>query len=127
LLRISHYHRQGFEDLVDEIPERKKALMKDRRIFFLAATLLVGIILGACSGAKAPEQLPTNPPPTVADVQSEPTKTEVIDDPTPELVISPTEPVSQPPPLKIGLQATNPTGVNLASGKPSLVEFFAFW
>lgn len=32
-----------------------------------------------------------------------------------------------PPPVKTGLEATNPSMVNLATGKPQLIEFFAFW
>ena len=32
-----------------------------------------------------------------------------------------------PPPVKTGLEATHPSTVILASGKPQLVEFFAFW
>ena len=31
------------------------------------------------------------------------------------------------PPVKTGLEATDPASVVLASGKPQLVEFFAFW
>ncbi|OGO65561.1 MAG: hypothetical protein A2Z45_10390 [Chloroflexi bacterium RBG_19FT_COMBO_55_16] len=32
-----------------------------------------------------------------------------------------------PPPVKEGLEASDPATVQLASGKPQLVEFFAFW
>ena len=32
-----------------------------------------------------------------------------------------------PPPVKTALEATNPAMVVLASGKPQLIEFFAFW
>ena len=32
-----------------------------------------------------------------------------------------------PPPVKTGLEATNPSTVALATGKPQLIEFFAFW
>ena len=31
------------------------------------------------------------------------------------------------PPVRTELAATDPATVNLASGKPTLVEFFAFW
>lgn len=31
------------------------------------------------------------------------------------------------PPVKTELQATNPATVNLATGEPQLIEFFAFW
>jgi hypothetical protein len=32
-----------------------------------------------------------------------------------------------PPPVKTTLEATDPSTVILASGKPQLIEFFAFW
>lgn len=32
-----------------------------------------------------------------------------------------------PPPPKSGLEATDPSTVDLSSGSPQLVEFFAFW
>ncbi|MGW8224298.1 MAG: hypothetical protein ACWGOY_01095, partial [Anaerolineales bacterium] len=31
------------------------------------------------------------------------------------------------PPIKTALEASDPAGVNLVSGKPTLLEFFAFW
>jgi hypothetical protein len=34
---------------------------------------------------------------------------------------------ANPPPVKTELQATNPATVNLATGEPQLIEFFAFW
>jgi hypothetical protein len=34
---------------------------------------------------------------------------------------------SDPPPIKTGLEATDPSTVNLASGELQFVEFFAFW
>jgi hypothetical protein len=35
--------------------------------------------------------------------------------------------LSEPPPPKTSLMASDPSLVNLASGNPQLVEFFAFW
>ena len=32
-----------------------------------------------------------------------------------------------PPPVKTELEATNPAMVNLSTGEPQLIEFFAFW
>ena len=43
----------------------------------------------------------------------------------PTLEIAPTQPAA--PTIRTELAATNPATVNLASGKPTLVEFFAFW
>jgi hypothetical protein len=39
----------------------------------------------------------------------------------------PSPEVAAAPPLKTGLEATDPSTVVLATGKPQLVEFFAFW
>lgn len=39
---------------------------------------------------------------------------------------APTE-APTPRPVKTALEATDPTTVVLASGRPTLVEFFAFW
>jgi hypothetical protein len=39
---------------------------------------------------------------------------------------SPPEP-SATPTARPGLEATDPETVDLASGKPTLLEFFAFW
>jgi hypothetical protein len=39
---------------------------------------------------------------------------------------APTEPPA-PKPVRTELEATDPTTVSLASGRPMLVEFFAFW
>jgi thioredoxin-like negative regulator of GroEL len=36
-------------------------------------------------------------------------------------------PLPYPPWVSVKLQATDPLSVQLASGKPQLVEFFAFW
>jgi len=48
--------------------------------------------------------------------------TEIVDTPTPEP--QPEEAIATP---RSELTATDPTSVTLASGKPTLVEFFAFW
>jgi hypothetical protein len=52
--------------------------------------------------------------------------------PPPQTAVSdgnpyPSPEVAVPPPVKTGLEATNPSTVNLATGKPQLIEFFAFW
>jgi hypothetical protein len=85
---------------------------------------LPGLILGACSSGAGPaaiqpradapqERVPALSPTAVEDVQAA------------------TQPAEAPPAMtptaRPGLQATDPTTVNLASGKPTLLEFFAFW
>lgn len=37
------------------------------------------------------------------------------------------EEAAAPPPVKTGLEATDPSSVITAAGKPQLIEFFAFW
>jgi hypothetical protein len=103
--------------------------MKPSRLLLLIMALL-GLVLGAgCSGASVPTQLPEpvvelQPEPTEAIVVEEEQKIETAPLPT-EVVIAP--PASEPPVAKTGLEATDPTTVVFASGKPTLVEFFAFW
>jgi hypothetical protein len=40
---------------------------------------------------------------------------------------APSAEVEPTPTLRVGLEATDPGAVQLASGEPTLVEFFAFW
>jgi hypothetical protein len=48
--------------------------------------------------------------------------------PTSDFVPYPSpEEAAAPPPPKTGLEATHPSTVVLAAGKPQLIEFFAFW
>jgi hypothetical protein len=39
----------------------------------------------------------------------------------------PSPDLDPPPPVKVSLEATDPSTVNLASGELQFVEFFAFW
>jgi hypothetical protein len=99
---------------------------------FLLLTL-TGIFLTACSGSK------TQSPGVDSDVVQEQVKEidqpqqEVIDqlltessdaEPTP-IEVEPTDEIDRAP--RAGLEASDPTAVSIASGKPTLVEFFAFW
>ena len=45
--------------------------------------------------------------------------------PAPTIQVAPTQPAA--PAIRTELAATDPATVNLASGNPTLVEFFAFW
>ncbi len=89
--------------------------------------LIVPIFLTACQGKRSetdPAPLVveerTKGSPSIAESQEksmiEPAKTPVAE---PSLDIIPTP--------REGLEATDPSAVVLASGKPTLVEFFAFW
>ena len=95
--------------------------MRTRIAAALVMLYVLAALLSACGPAAAPtEALPiatqpatptpapevfgTLPPATEASASSAPTPT-----------------------LRSGQEATDPTTVNLASGKPTLVKFFAFW
>ena len=61
----------------------------------------------------APENVPSEAAsPTVAPIETVP--------PTEEVIVQPTSRGNE-------LEATDPTTVNIASGEPQLIEFFAFW
>ncbi len=91
----------------------------------IAAALVALLVLAASLSACGPASTPTEALP-VATQPSTPT-------PAPE-VLSVLPPVTEesvlPVPtstLRSGQEATDPTTVTLASGKPALVKFFAFW
>lgn len=111
-----------------------EAHMKDRRGFFSIIVIFAfGLLIGACSGTATQAVLPPTDTP-VLPVVVEPTEEVIGQVPTEEIVAEPTQaevvpPTEEPqkPELKTSLVATNPGDVNLASGKHTLVEFFAFW
>ena len=109
--------------------------------------LVVGIAVSACSPAKpatdsppatslpspllAPSTgevtpLPTAPAP-VSATQPPSIPTAGAQPPNNPTTQPPTAPPEEPPPVKQGLEATDPQTVNLSDGTPHLVEFFAFW
>ena len=128
---------------------------KEFQIFSLKKLVWIGFmlifVLTACSGtaqpdstqehtpeseiqATQPEPLPPTEVPTATNTE-EPTETEE-GYPAPvapflPLVNSgngyPSPELAYPPPLKTGLEATDPSVVKLVSGELQLVEFFAFW
>jgi len=74
----------------------------------LAIFLLAALVTSACaSGASAPAE------------------TQVLPQPNPQP--APVETAAVAPNGKGEFEATDPTTVNLALGKPQFVEFFAFW
>ena len=109
--------------------------MSRKTIILLALLCLSAFVLSACSkgGASASVDLPplpseTSPPasPAPAPTATVPAPTDTAPQPTPveQVADTPPEPL---PTVRAGLEATDPTGVVLASGEPTLVEFFAFW
>ena len=89
--------------------------------------LIIPIFLTACQGDRSASEL--GPPVVEEPTQESLSVTESQEKPT---IDSLTTPVIEPSPDVIptareGLEATDPSTVVLASGKPTLVEFFAFW
>jgi hypothetical protein len=134
---IHFSHKQtGIVSIMIGIVNRKKwgLLINGKREFAsISLLLLLGFFLSACSGGATQVFIP----PTATDVvqvDQEPTEEIVVDqatdtpvvEDTPELKILATE-EPRIPTRKTALVATDPESVNLASGKPTLVEFFAFW
>ena len=92
---------------------------------------LAVMLLGACTIPSAPVtpagHVAADTPEPVATTVALPTgetlnATQVSGEETPP----PTEPPA-PKPVRTELEATDPTTVSLTSGRPILVEFFAFW
>ncbi|OGO11528.1 MAG: hypothetical protein A2Y93_09435 [Chloroflexi bacterium RBG_13_68_17] len=85
--------------------------------------LALGVWLSACS----PPQAPALPAPSPTQVDS----AALAEAPTaaPPEASSPTLelPAIAAPTARAGLEATDPTTVDLAAGTPTLLEFFAFW
>lgn len=108
--------------------------MRIRRIFLLSIALILAALIAACTGAapQGPGQptatavVQTGSPPTQQPQEGELPISPPDEGTTESAAVEPTEQV-QKPELKTGLVATDPESVNLSSGKPTLVEFFAFW
>lgn len=102
--------------------------MKDKGILFVLG--LIGlVVLAACSGAGSSVA-------TQADLGAEPTPTEAMDavGETPTMapaVDEAAEPTAteqaEVVEVRAGLEASNPSDFEVASGEVQLVEFFAFW
>jgi hypothetical protein len=94
------------------------------------ATLVVSAILLGCSSPSATLPASTAPGPTSVPSPSAPATTAPNEqglhpeEGTGEAAQAPEAPT---PTVRSGLHATDPNGVVLAAGRPTLVEFFAFW
>jgi len=90
------------------------------------AWIALALTLVACGSSAQPADLPRPAavaPPTEVDAAVLPTATPVAVSPAdPGIVAIPTA-----APVRQELAATDPTGVVLGAGRPTLVEFFAFW
>jgi len=90
------------------------------RLGVLVLMLTLGGLLAACGPAAAPTpEVPPDATPTMAAAPiSVPEAAQTSADPSP---------AGATPTARAGLEASDPTTLDLASGKPALVEFFAFW
>ena len=86
--------------------------------------MIIPIILSACQGDRSASE--SRPPVVEEPTQESISATDSQEEPP---VASATAPVieSLVPTPREGLEATDPSTVVLASSKPTLVEFFAFW
>lgn len=118
----------------------KRGKLMQRLIF-----LFMILTLAACAPAATPQAPQSNAPVQAAVVTAKPVATQPATQETPTTnaatdtpaaaptdapAIVPTEALAAAPtkkPVKTELEATDPTTVNLAAGRPQLVEFFAFW
>lgn len=107
--------------------------MRVQKLSLIIIIILLGLAFSACASTTTQETIPR----TISDavqVTSQPTEDGMADTPiespdidrTVEAGVAQTE-APQRPEVKTSLEATDPGSVNLRSGKPTLVEFFAFW
>jgi hypothetical protein len=109
--------------------------MKFREVRNYLIGMLLGAFLAACQVAPMPatpkvaSPTPEASEPAIPTVGTQDQTTEATS-PSPDIIETPT---LEPQPTEVvatprsELTATDPGGVTLASGKPTLVEFFAFW
>ncbi len=94
---------------------------------YFAAIVLFAASLAAC---QPPSSKPSMVPADQASEARAEAPTAALASPTEEPE-APAEPATQAstevPQVRQELSASDPGSVNLASGKPTLVEFFAFW
>lgn len=112
-----------------------------RFLVLMAVLVLAGLFVVACSGSELQnnntglplisdenqtgnEQAPTPAQSvTTESVSPDPTNHVIL----PNVNVAPNPEATKAPAVKTELEATNPATVSMASGKPQLVEFFAFW
>ena len=117
--------------------------MKNKLVVFLGIVLILAVGLSACQPQTVPVTVIPTEVPEVGNADGETVNDEVDDDVIPLATVTPTSdtgnglveptatlallPTTEPPPAKEGFVATNPATVNLGSGTPQLVEFYAVW
>jgi len=100
----------------------RKGDRMNTRMTLAVSLILAVVLLTACEPAE-PAPTPTLPPePSVPALATEPPAPVATEPPQVALTETPTFIPRGP-----NLEASDPTTVDLASGTPVLVEFFAFW
>lgn len=87
----------------------------------MALTALGGLLAACVAAAPTPTEIP------IPDVQSTVVLVPTGIQAQPSNAGNSAPAVAATPTARSGQEATDPTTVNLASGKPTLVKFFAFW
>ena len=100
---------------------KEEELVRTRIAAALGALFVLAALLSACGPAAAP----TEAMPIATQAATDTPAPEVIGTLPPATQESVT--TAPTPTLRSGQEATDPTTVNLAAGKPALVKFFAFW
>jgi hypothetical protein len=89
--------------------------------------MLLAIVALAVSGC-LPDEMPTAVPTPTFTVAPQPDDNGEGNSGQSDAAPTQEETIPEPTPFDLTqLHATDPTTVNLASGKPTLLEFFAFW
>jgi hypothetical protein len=116
---------------------QRKIIYQVILLVFIAAMLLPSCTNGTLSAVEtisptAQDTIPTgeNPLDLLSQSESEiaPTPTRIANqDPTESVLNTPSSDRVPLPTVRSDIEATDPKLVELASGKPQLIEFFAFW
>jgi hypothetical protein len=114
--------------------QRVYIMRRKANLIVLAFVVLTGLLLAACTGT-LPQVDPDDPSADIASQQQEVDEGAPVgnvevsegEDAAPAPVLPESAPADVRPTPRPELSATEPSTVNLASGKPVLLEFFAFW
>jgi hypothetical protein len=87
----------------------------------LPVVALCAVVVAGCGSPTPAAVIEPEIKPTVVSTAAPSLPAEALDTPAASGEVGPT------PTLREGQEATDPATVNLASGKPTLVKFFAFW
>ena len=87
--------------------------------------MIASWLLAACAPAAMPQTEQLKAPEQAAATAAKPTAAQPTSQAAPTAIAATAAPTKKP--VKTELEATDPATVQLAAGKPHLVEFFAFW